>query len=199
MYKVFVNDKPIILTDSLKRDNNFPVFVFKDLVIDELLYRLKADSMKGANLFSLNIDESWQQFKRNFKVIKAGGGLVLNDKKEVLFIYRGNKWDLPKGRIEKGEQIEETAVREVEEECGITNVFIDNFLITTYHLFSYKGENRLKETHWYLMSSTHKGVLTPQLEEGITEVVFKNKQESLKALDDTYANILLVYNEYQKN
>ena len=198
MYKVFVNDKPIILTDSLKRDNNFPVFVFKDLVIDELIYRLKAGSIKGANLFSPNLEKSWEQFKQNFKVIKAGGGLVLNKKKEVLFIYRGNKWDLPKGRIEEGERINETAVREVEEECGITNVFIDDFLITTYHLFSFNGESRLKETHWYLMNSTHEGVLTPQLEEGITKVIFKNENESLKALEDTYANILLVYNEYQK-
>ena len=198
MYKVFVNDKPIILTDSLKKNNTFPVFVFKDLVIDELIYRLKKGSIKGANLYAPHLEQSWEIFKQNFKVIKAGGGLVLNDKKEVLFIYRGNKWDLPKGRIEKDEKIDETAVREVEEECGITNVFIKEFLIITYHLFSFNGENRLKETHWYLMNSTHKGKLTPQLEEGITQVVFKNNEESLNALEDTYANIILVYNEYLK-
>ena len=198
MYKVFVNDKPIILTDSLKKSNSFPVFVFKDLVIDELIYRLKNGFIKGANLYTPNLEQSWNLFKQNFKVIKAGGGLVLNNKKEVLFIYRGNKWDLPKGRIEKGEKIDETAVREVEEECGITNVFIDEFLVITFHLFSHNGENRLKETHWYLMNSTHQGNLTPQLEEGITEVVFKNKKESLEALKNTYANIILVYEEYLK-
>lgn len=199
MYKVFVNDKPIILTDSLKKNNNFPVFLFKDLVLDELIYRLKKGSIKGANLFAPNLEQSWNAFKQNFKVIKAGGGLVLNDEKEALFIFRGGKWDLPKGRIEQGENIEETAVREVEEECGISDVFIDSFLITTYHLFFQNGENRLKETHWYLMNTTYKGTLTPQLEEGITEVVFKNQPESEKALEDTYANIILVYKEHFAN
>ena len=71
MYKVFVNDKPIILTDSLKKDNNFPVFVFKDLVIDELIYRLKTDSVKGANLFTLNIEESFNQFKPSWLLVTS--------------------------------------------------------------------------------------------------------------------------------
>ncbi len=197
MYKVFVNDKPIIFTTSIKNEEDFPVYIYKNTIIEELIYRLKMGKMTGVYLYSNNLVEAWLEFKEKFKVIVAGGGLVLNNKKEVLFIYRGNKWDLPKGRIEKGEKIEETAIREVEEECGIENLTIQRKLIDTYHLFLMKGEYRLKETHWYLMHSDYQGVLTPQLEEGITQVVFKDEIAIQKALINAYANIQLVYNSYK--
>ncbi|MDY0781134.1 NUDIX hydrolase [Tenacibaculum sp. IB213877] len=196
MYKVFVNDKPIILTSSLQKEENFPVYIFKNASINEILYRLKSDDLQGIYLYSTNLLNDWEVFCKNFRVITAAGGLVLNTDKEILFIYRGNKWDLPKGRIEKGESIEETAVREVEEECGITNLVLDRFLLKTYHIFYMDNETRLKETYWYLMKSDYQGELVPQEEEGITEVVFKNEEEIQKAFLNTYANIQMVYKAY---
>ena len=198
MYKVFVNDKPIIFTTSTKNEENYTVYIYKNTILDELIYKLKLGKLKGVYLYTSNLVEDWQAFRIKFKVMIAAGGLVLNDKKEVLFIYRGNKWDLPKGRIEKGEKIEETAIREVKEECGVSNLKIIRKLTNTYHLFVQKGEHRLKETHWYLMNSTYKGKLTPQLEEGIIKVVFKNTQDTIKALQNTYYNIKLVFNHYKK-
>jgi 8-oxo-dGTP pyrophosphatase MutT (NUDIX family) len=97
--------------------------------------------------------------------------------------------------IEKGETQETTALREVAEECGIETLSIDQFLTTTYHYF-YRNEKCLKKTHWFLMHSNFEGVLQPQEEEGITEVVFKNKKATLKALQNSYTNIKLVYNKY---
>ena len=94
-------------------------------------------------LFCKNLEESWSDFKSNFKVIPAAGGLVLNDENEFLFVFRGCKWDLPKGRVEKGEKIKETAVREVQEECGISNVIVHEFLITTHHIFYYNEKIKL--------------------------------------------------------
>lgn len=199
MYKVFVNDKPIIFTTSIKNEEDYPVYVYKNTIIDELIYKLKLGKLKGVYLFSNNLKKHWQSFRINLKVIKAAGGLVLNENDEILFIYRGNKWDLPKGRIEKGEQIEETAIREVEEECGIENLIIKKKLLNTYHLFVQKGEHRLKETHWYLMHSDYKGKLTPQLEEGITSVLFKGEREVKKVLQNTYLNIRLVYDSYKNS
>ncbi len=199
MYKVFVNDKPIIFTTSIKNEEDYPVYVYKNTIIDELIYKLKLGKLKGVYLFSNDLENHWQSFKINLKVITAAGGLVLNDENEILFIYRGNKWDLPKGRIEKGEEIEETAVREVEEECGIKNLSIKKKLINTYHLFVQKGEHRLKETHWYLMHSNYKGKLIPQTEEGITNVLFKGKNDTEKALNNTYLNIRLVYDSYNNS
>ncbi len=197
MYKVFVNDKPIIFTSSLRNEENYVVFIYKNTIIEELIYKLKLGKLKGVYLYTPNLVGDWEMFRLRFKVIVAAGGLVLNDKKEVLFIYRGNKWDLPKGRTEKGEEITETAIREVEEECGITNIEIQKKLIKTYHFFIQKGKHRLKETHWYLMHSYYKGELTPQHEEGITKVMFKDTESTARALQNTFSNIKIVFTSYK--
>lgn len=194
MYKVFINDKPIILTDSLQNQNELPFFIYKDVVLDEVIHKLEVDLLASAYLYTLNLEESWEDFRTYFKVVVAGGGLVLNENKEVLFIFRGGKWDLPKGRIEEGELIEETAVREVEEECGISNLRLDRFLLKTHHVF-YQGKVRkLKETYWYLMHSDEEQELVPQEEEGITIAEFKTRKEASEALKNSYANIQLVIN-----
>ena len=198
MYKVFVNDKPIILTDSLKKDNNFRVYLFKDVVVDEILHKLKRGKSKGVNLFCANLEKDWTTFKNHFKVVSAAGGLVLNPNKEILFIHRLGIWDLPKGRIEEGETIEETAVREVEEECGVEGLILEKPLITTYHLFFMDNIQQLKITHWFLMKTDFQEKLTPQLEEGITKVAFKNEAEVYEARQNTYANIQLVLDAYKQ-
>ncbi len=199
MYKVFVNDKPIIFTTSIKNEEHYPVYIYKNTIIDELIYKLKLGKLNGVYLFSGNLEKDWNSFRIDFKVIIAAGGLVLNEKNEILFIYRARKWDLPKGRIEKGEQIAQTAIREVEEECGIKKLSIQRKLTNTYHLFYQKGEYRLKETHWYLMYSDYNKELVPQLEEGITKVLFKDTEATLKALENTYLNIRFVYESYIKS
>ena len=195
MYKVFVNDTPIIITSSSKKENIFPVYNFKNVLIDEILHKLNNKELQGVNLYSTDLENDWKYFLTNMKLIPAAGGLVLNPKKEVLFIFRNGVWDLPKGWIEKGETIETAAIREVEEECGISNLQLIKPLITTYHIYFHKGV-KLKQTYWYLMTSNYSEKLTPQLEEGITEVVFKNKTAIKTALKNTYANIQLVYNTY---
>ncbi|QXP69229.1 NUDIX domain-containing protein [Polaribacter sp. R2A056_3_33] len=195
MYKVFVNDTPIIITSSSKKENIFPVYNFKNVLIDEILHKLNNKELQGVNLYSTDLENDWKSFLTNMKLIPAAGGLVLNPKKEVLFIFRNGVWDLPKGWIEKGETIETAAIREVEEECGISNLQLIKPLITTYHIYFHKGV-KLKQTYWYLMTSNYSEKLTPQLEEGITEVVFKNKTTIKTALKNTYANIQLVYNTY---
>lgn len=196
MYKVFVNDKPIILSTSLQKEEGFATYNYKNTVIEELIHKLSSKKCSGIFLFSTNLDKDWKNFCKNFKVITAAGGLVVNSKKQILFIYRGDKWDLPKGRIEEGESLEETAIREVEEECGISNLTIENFLLKTYHVFYHGKERRIKETFWYLMRSDYEGELIPQLEEGITKVVFKETKEVEDALQNSYANIKLVYENY---
>jgi hypothetical protein len=198
MYKVFVNDKPIIFTDSLKKENNFSKYFFKNITLEEVITQLQESNIEGIYLYTNYLEEDWRRFLSRFKVVSAGGGLVVNKRNEILFIYRDHKWDLPKGRIEIGETIENTALREVEEECGISNLVINKFLITTYHYFYQNKEKRLKETKWFLMNSDFEGKLVPQLEEGITKAIFKNKIEVVKALKNSYANILLVYNEFER-
>ena len=196
MYKVFINERPIILTDSLFVESDFDLLNYKNTIISEIIHKLTEGNTKGIILLCADLQEAWRDFKSHFKVISASGGLVINKQLEFLFIFRGGKWDLPKGRIEKGEQIKEAALREVKEECGISKLNLGDFLITTYHIFFQNNQNRLKETHWFQMETTTKEVLIPQLEEGITIAIFKNKEDSLRALDNSYGNIHLVFKAY---
>lgn len=193
MYKVFMNDKPIIITDSSEKLNNCEVYNFDEINFIELQDKINSTNTNSICLLSNNIEKDWLSFKTNFKVIEAAGGKVLNSNKEVLFIYRFGRWDLPKGHIEESEHKKVAAIREVEEECGIDGLIIEKELETTYHSFSYKDELRLKVTYWYLMTTNFIGELVPQLEEGITKVVFKNENSVHKALENTYPNIKLLF------
>ncbi|NEW79326.1 MAG: NUDIX domain-containing protein [Gelidibacter sp.] len=193
MYKVFVNDCPIILTDNKKNAINFNLVHFETIKVDEIIEQIFQQKLAGMTLFCENLSACWIKFHTYFKSQKAAGGKVLNVNNEVLFIYRFNKWDLPKGKLNKGESVSECAVREVEEECGITNLQIVKPLETTYHIYKEKGKTILKTTYWFLMSADYTGELTPQLEEGIEQVVFKNEDEVKLALENTYENIKLLF------
>ncbi|SNR15168.1 NUDIX hydrolase [Tenacibaculum jejuense] len=198
MYKVFVNDRPIIFTSSLKNEENYPVLKIKDIVIRRIINQVKTGKLKGVYLYSKTLELDWQSFCEDYNMIKAGGGLVCNQKKELLFIFRARKWDLPKGRIHQNENIEETAIREVEEECGISGVSIKKFLLNTYHFYYHERKLRLKKIYWYLMYTDYSGKLTPLSEEGIKRVQFKNPIQVSTALQNTYANVRSVLKEYYK-
>lgn len=193
MYKVFVNDCPIILTDNKKNATNFNSVNFESIQIGEIVEKIFQKKLAGINLLCENLEACWEEFKSYFKSQKAAGGKVLNSNNEVLFIYRFNKWDLPKGKLEKGESISDCAIREVEEECGITNLQILKPLQTTYHIYKEKGITILKTTYWFLMNTDYSGKLTPQIKEGIEQVVFKKEAEIDKALENTYENIKLLF------
>ena len=130
-------------------------------------------------------------FKKKIKVVKAGGGVVTNSKDEILFIFRRNKWDLPKGKMDKGETIENTAVREVEEETGVKNLVISSFFKDTYHIFKKDSNYFLKQTSWFNMSSNYDGELHPELNEGISKVVWKSRSK-IKKIKNTFPNIKLL-------
>ncbi len=145
------------------------------------------------NVYCKDLKEAWNLFRNNLIVKSAAGGKVLNSNGEVLFIKRLGKWDLPKGHLEKGETAEEGAIREVEEECGISGMNIVSKLPTTYHIFRRKGKLVLKETFWFNMTTSFEGLLVPQLEEDITEVHFFDAEKTSEALLNTYKNILLLF------
>jgi 8-oxo-dGTP pyrophosphatase MutT (NUDIX family) len=193
MYKVFMNDKPIIITDSVPESNNLKVYNFENLDFLEVKKMIKSESILGLCLLSSNLEKDWTRFQLNFKVIFAAGGKVLNMNSQVLFIYRFDKWDLPKGHIENGEDARTAAIREVKEECGIDHLIIKEELTTTYNVFELNTELRLKVTYWFSMETAFNGVLVPQKEEGILEAVFKSSEAINFALKNTYPNIKLLF------
>ncbi|MFC4268617.1 NUDIX hydrolase [Polaribacter marinivivus] len=198
MYKVFVNEKPIIITSSSQKENNFPVYILKNIVLDEIIHKLRNEIIDGVYLYTPDLESGWNYFLTQIKVVPAAGGLVKNNKNDILFIYRNNIWDLPKGRIEKNESIETAAIREVEEECSIFNLTIEKQLITTYHIY-FQNKNKLKLTYWFLMNSNYDKPLIPQIEEGITKVEFIKEESIDTILKESYANIRLVYDCYKDN
>lgn len=132
--------------------------------------------------------------KSLFYTLKAAGGLVVNQDKYLL-IYRLGKWDLPKGKAEKGETIATTAIREVEEECNV-KVALQDFICSTWHYYSQKGKPMLKKTKWYTMQCLDDSDLQPQTIEAIERVEWLDKIQLKSALANTYNSILFVFQSY---
>jgi 8-oxo-dGTP pyrophosphatase MutT (NUDIX family) len=128
--------------------------------------------------------------KKNRILVKAGGGLVLNEKGEVLFIFRRGKWDLPKGKLDPGESLESCALREVIEETGVAQLEIIRFLLVTEHEYEELGRVILKETHWWLMKTNGNQPLIPQTEEDITELKWIGPSDFKIVQQNTYPGIL---------
>lgn len=126
------------------------------------------------------------------KIIIAGGGLVQNDRQELLMIFRRGKWDLPKGKLDKGESIKDCAVREVMEETGLVNVIPGDLVDTTFHDYfdPWLQENVTKETHWYSMHAGGDQALVPQAEEDITEIRWVSVNELDTCLANCYDNVI---------
>ena len=135
------------------------------------------------------ITENWESFCANYVLIEAAGGLVHNDRNQLLMIFRNGKWDLPKGKLEVGENIEQCAIREVEEECGISELLIVQQLQETYHTYGINGQKILKRTYWFEMESSFKGNLVPQTKEKITEAVWVDKEDIAEQLENSFGNI----------
>ncbi len=130
-----------------------------------------------------------RDFFSNFKLVIAGGGVVFNKNKEILFIFRNGFWDLPKGKIEIGENIKEGSVREVVEETGCKIKGVLFKACCTYHTYKIEKDNILKETHWFAMRGKTKSILTPQIDEGILKAEWVGASFLNAYLDSSYENI----------
>ncbi len=192
MYQVFVSDKPIVLTNIVEKESGFKNYLLDSVDIDKVIKELNTTSLKEVRLIHKKPEKLLKKFLKLLPNVVAGGGKVFNDAGEILFIYRNDKWDLPKGKAEKHETIEETAVREVAEETGVAGLKIVKPLQTTYHIFKRNGKHRIKITYWFEMKTSFKGDLYPQENEGITKVEWLNTDQSKKALENSYANIKLL-------
>ena len=192
MLQIFYKEKPIIISDK-KSDLRNSLIIDPELVENlDLLKILTKKKINSIGVFSNEFDIIINVFKKKFPEIIAAGGKVINNKSEILFIYRNKKWDLPKGKAEKNEIISETALREVEEETGIKNLSIIKPLDKTYHIFKRGSKNYLKSTYWFEMKSDYNGKFKPQKKEGITRVEWIGVENLSYILPKSYANIRLL-------
>lgn len=197
MYKVFVNEKKLTLSkypENINKNLRFDGFATLEIAID----MLENTSCQELNVYGENLEEIWEDFSHMFTVIEAAGGLVMNDKTEGLFIRRMSRWDLPKGKVEENESLEDAALREVEEETGLTELILEKFLNNTFHIYTERnGERILKTTYWFLMSYVGNETPVPQIEEGISEVCWKAADRVRKEVyPTTFQNIKIILQEY---
>ena len=161
-------------------------------IIDEFLFDPSNDNIK---IVSSDLNSLLELFKSKFYYIEAAGGFIEKDN-EFLFIHRQGIWDLPKGKLEKGETIKNAAIRECEEECGIKQLSITKQLSSSFHLYKYKKGFALKQSYWFYMKSDYSKKLTPQIEEDIDEVKWFSKHEiETIIINHTYYTIRDVINE----
>ena len=192
MYQIFYRDKPIVITDTRSERKNVHYIEFKDFDHKKALRNLLTNSISTIRIIGKDKEKLFNKFLKLLPVITAAGGKVINSKGEILFIFRNNKWDLPKGKAEDNESLADTAIREVKEETGIEKLVITRPLETTYHIFKKNNSYRLKITHWFEMKSTGDNQLIPQFEEGIIRAEWINRSEIDKIKKKCYANIRLL-------
>lgn len=198
---IFLKDKPIYLSDELSENLllNSQLILQHNCESDiDLSLKLFEDNknIKSLLLFNESFQDLQSSFTSKFKIIEASGGVVFNKEGKVLLIYRYDRWDLPKGKLERNETPEIGGMREVIEECGVKDISIVHPLQKTFHCFEHNGEKTLKITYWYKMTCNDDNLeLVPQTEEGITEVKWLSLDELNKAMDSAYGSIKLVLEE----
>jgi 8-oxo-dGTP pyrophosphatase MutT (NUDIX family) len=198
---IFYNELPIYITELTNEKNAFLEKHENSLLITEhnfskndLLQHLQSEG-DAVVVFSTDENRAKTYTLSLFKIIEAAGGIVQNDEKELLFIFRRGKWDLPKGKMEKGETQEESAVREVEEETGISNLTLKRKVGETYHIYKEKEKDILKISHWFYFSCK-KQPLIAQTEEDITEAIWIPTQEIKKPMLNTFENIRQIMHHF---
>lgn len=199
MYKVFVNEKKLSISNSItnaEKNIRYEGSTSLEIAID----LLENTSCPEINVYGENVQTIWQEFTSIIKVVEAAGGIVFNNENKILFIYRLGKWDLPKGKLEPNEFLKATATREVEEETGLKEVVLENFVNNTFHIYrekrNGKDERILKSTYWFKMSYIGNEAPKPQIEEGITEVSWKSYDDILHHVyPNTFQNIKLILDE----
>jgi len=192
--EIFLNEKLIELLESQPGKPGVDELVIEyasGKQVKKAYMAFEADDHHGKLVFwSDKKDTSWKQdFFQLFKRINAAGGLVKNEKGEMLFIFRLGKWDLPKGKLAENETPEEAAIREVMEETGLSGLKVSGFLTSTFHIYKGKGKQILKQTWWFEMQAEGAQTLVPQTEEDISEIRWIGKDDLGTVLANTYGSI----------
>jgi 8-oxo-dGTP pyrophosphatase MutT (NUDIX family) len=196
--RIYFDNKPLFLCDEINEQINEYVHHDDAIFIDELnihtikamIHEMQQPQVHAGVFFHSKLDELKKAFFKKFTFIQAAGGLVTNEKNEALIIFRRGKWDLPKGKLDKGEKMEDCAVREVEEETGLKKIKIESALPTTYHTYHEGARYILKESNWYKMNVSGEQNLVPQTEEDIHEIKWVKKPDVKNYFGISYPSVV---------
>ena len=191
-YKVFFNECLL----SISTPDQALCGVCREMVMDmdrravgEMISQFESSGIHSYCVCHAEPDAFFRLFSSFYQIIEAAGGIVRHPSGKFLFIKRFGKWDLPKGKIEKGETPDMAALREVREECGIGGLQIISSLPATYHTYKLEGNRIMKKTWWFAMSTTDELITRPQTEEGITEATWLVPSRFDMVLENTYRSI----------
>jgi len=205
--KIYFNDKPLFLCDSI--DDVIQPHVHHDdaIFIDELnahtvktiIHEMQQPQVHAGVFYHADLDALRKAFQKKFTVVRAAGGLVRNEYDQILMIFRRGRWDFPKGKLDKGEKLEDCAVREVEEETGLRNVKLLFPLTVTCHTYHEGTRHILKESHWFSMTVAGEQNLTPQAEEDISDLKWIDKKELNSYVERTFPLISDIIQSAKEN
>ncbi len=203
MYKVFINNKRLILANSKEiidyGDAAVVCLKKPETVNAAIRNHLLKSSTSDFVVLSADDKKLIETFESNYEVRIAAGGWVWNEHKELLMIFREGHWDLPKGHLDEGETIEECAMREVEEETGVSNLEIESKIAISRHVYEYKGRMVLKITHWFQMKTKKGDQLVPQTVEGIEKVEWVSQNDIENYFNQSWKSLKEVYYSYSKS
>ncbi|HKM30955.1 MAG: NUDIX domain-containing protein [Bacteroidales bacterium] len=198
MYSIFFNNRRLQFCQNDSLSHSHPDTVVESLdqyrSWEDLIDSFQAhNTVKHVLIPVEDPGESLAQVCNRFEIIQAAGGLVTNPSGDLLMIYRYGRWDLPKGKQERGESLQETALREVAEETGAQALqLVDEKYDKTYHCYNYCGNNVIKMTAWFKMTESSRANLSPQTEEGIEKVAWIPRGELESKLNGCFASIRLL-------
>lgn len=195
--KIYFGSKPLFLTDKVTgelepyvhHDDAVYIDEFSTPAVKSMIHEMQLDKVHAGIFLHSDLEKLKRNFWKKFLVVQAAGGVVFNEENKILFMFRRGKWDLPKGKLDPGESLEECALREVEEETGLRKIQLKTFLLTTYHTYHENGKYILKESYWYTMYAHGHQQLVPQTAEDILEVKWVGREELPKRLANTFPSI----------
>lgn len=195
IYKVFYNNRSIIMTDkinliSLKSGDDYYEFNCEKEFLTKIIEFEKDNTLRDLYIYTKDsLETLFKIFSKRLFYVSAAGGVVRNEKNQILFIYRFHRWDLPKGHVEKDEALDDAAYREVIEETGVNNLTLTRKIDSTFHVYTLEGKLCMKETHWYEMHCSDSSELHPQTSEAIEIAKWVNVSELNSILIKTYPSI----------
>lgn len=196
--KIYFGNKPLFLCDAIEpviepylhHDDAIFIDELDSHAVKSMLHEMQLEKVHAGVFLHTDLEELKKAFFKKFTLVLAAGGLVQNEMAENLLIHRRGKWDLPKGKLDKGETLEECAVREVQEETGLTNIILEELLLVTWHTYHEGTHFILKESHWYMMHCSGSQNLVPQAEEDINEVKWVRDEELPSYFDSSFPSVV---------